>query len=120
MSQKGIRTLSLFDDMVSVPVFRIGTGRDPRLHELRNECLIHRYLFIYHACRWEYPLLVAALAKEFFLSKDTVMEIIKDNSSCIKEIRKELAAKGFDHSVFINKYPHINWAVPQMVHYCEQ
>jgi hypothetical protein len=62
-------------------------------------------------------MLIAALAKEFFLSKETVMEIIKENADMIRDIRKALNELNFSAQVFISKYPHINWDAPQLEQY---
>ena len=108
---RGIRTL--FNDMISVPVSKAGVGRDSRLNNLRNECLIHRYIFVYQTTRWNYQLLVRAIAKEFFLSPETVKEIITDNDDFFKKTREG------NHSPAIlkEKYPHINWETPLLENY---
>ena len=113
---RGITTL-FPDEMIVVPVKRNGTGRDPRLHELRNECLLHRYLFLYNRTRWEYPMLIRALGVEFFISIDTVKEVIADNADLVKQFRRSLNEKGFTKDLFESKYPHMNWETPLLEYY---
>lgn len=112
MNQRGIRTL--FSDIIieDYPL-KIVKGRSERLDDLRNECLITRYLYLMKITGWRLDLLKHAIATDFFLSQRTVINILDDNDDMIRMIRKNLP----DRKELEKKWPQYNWDKPELHDY---
>lgn len=79
------------------------TGRNPELVKKRNEALCYRYLYYIKILRRSYSDTLTHLEQEFFLSKATIILILFDQASFLKEHQQvnlpELEAR----------YPYFNW-----------
>ena len=117
MTTRGANTL--FRDFIieEAPVIPIDRrkGRSSQLIEQRNECLVHRYH--YHRTRLiegktiSYNSLVKIVANEFWLSKDTVVDLMIDNHAALKTLNAEYPAEL--HNSFVKfcgkKWLHLVW-----------
>ena len=79
-------------------------GRDAELLALRNEQILHRYVF-YIKQHLVYPKVVNLLMQEFRLSESTIGQMLNENEPEVTELRKN-----FPTTAQLNKkYPFANW-----------
>jgi len=80
-------------------------GRDTKLLEKRNECLIARYYYYRNFTDKRYEVIIDLLVDEFWLTRLTLPQIISKYTS---ELRK-LTDLRPDKTYFTNKWPHLKW-----------
>ena len=80
-------------------------GRNDKLVNRRNECLLARYFFYGHYKNMCYEDIVRVLTGEFFLSPNTIIPIIQGNADQLQLIKQ----RGLVKFYFQNKWPHLKW-----------
>lgn len=115
--QRGANILfkDFFTDEAPVISINRRKGRSSELIEQRNDCLVHRYH--YHRTRKlegktiSYQSLVETVAAEFFLSKETVVDLMIDQHSTLTSLNKEYPADRHQHftKVCSRKWLHLVW-----------
>ena len=80
-------------------------GRNDRLVALRNECLLARYFYYGFYKNRSYEEILRTLVSEFFLSPNTISNIIKEHAEQLMAIKKRAAVSYY----FQNKWPHMKW-----------
>jgi len=105
---KGHQTL--FNDIIEESPLRIVKGRSERLDNLRNQCLVERYLYMMKVTGWRYDLMLNLIAKDFFLSERTVTNILDENYHIVSSVRNNIPAK----KELEKKWPHYNWETPTL------
>ncbi|MBN8668756.1 MAG: hypothetical protein J0M30_14760 [Chitinophagales bacterium] len=111
--QRGSRTL--FNDIFieSPSVIADGSGRNSELHERRNECMIDRYWFIGHSTGWSYPVVLKAVATEFFLTERRVYDVLQNDREMLLNVRAIKPSR----EQLEKKWPHLNWSTPARENY---
>ena len=80
-------------------------GRNDKLVIKRNECLLARYVFLGLKKDHCYEEIVRALVSEFFLSPNTIVKILQENTDMLHTIRQRAQVTYY----FQNKWPHLRW-----------
>jgi hypothetical protein len=80
-------------------------GRSRKNAKRRNECLADRYYYYGQYTDKRYNAIIEQLSLEFFLSKETVPDIIESQVEYLKELKK--AKPGIYY--FQNRWPHLKW-----------
>ena len=113
MSNRGIRTL--FNDLIEEDQYplKVVKGRSEELDDLRNECLVTRYLYMMQLTGWRLDLLKKMIAVDFFLRIRTVEKILDANYMLLKKIREKLPAK----KELEKKWPQYSWEMPELSQY---
>jgi hypothetical protein len=83
-------------------LFTIGTipktgnkkGRDSRLLSRRNECITDRYYYYGQHTQKRYEVIMKLMSNEFFLSIDTIPEIIGGSAKQLAELKQSKPAVG--------------------------
>lgn len=111
--QRGSRTLftEIFADAPSLVTE--GMGRNSDLLDRRNECLIDRYVYYYYATGWNYPILLKAIATDFFLTERRVTDVLQICRVSLSKARSKKATK----AELEKKWPQMSWAVPVLQQY---
>jgi hypothetical protein len=103
------RGLYLFNDILetSTPE-KQSKGRDKRLIDKRNQCLIDRLFFYKKNYHWDYDYILSKLSDEFFLSVVTIPKILElpDSQLYLRTLKLEQPGK----DKFAQKWPHMKWA----------
>ncbi|HXS35238.1 MAG TPA: hypothetical protein VN721_00945 [Flavipsychrobacter sp.] len=80
-------------------------GRNIKLIEKRNECLIARYYYYRNFTDKRYEVIIDLLVDEFWLTRLTLPQVI---SKYTVELRK-LTDLRPERAYFMNKWPHMKW-----------
>lgn len=110
---------TLFSDIFitndTLPAPKQRKGRSASLIEMRNDLLIHRYVFYSELTpRLNYEFIIEKIAAELFLSPVTVPELIADNRGKIHALRRQQPNRLF----FQKKYPHLVWDARTLLNFC--
>jgi hypothetical protein len=80
-------------------------GRNNRLLEKRNKCLLARYYYYGYFKNFCYEEIIRELVNEFFLSPNTIAAIVQQNVEQLHAMRKHtLVVYSFQ-----NRWPHLKW-----------
>lgn len=109
---RGIRTFKKDIDFSTDQEIRSsGLGRNPTLHKERNLLITARYYFYNALHNYTYIDAVKAVARDMFLSNETVCKILEEHTREIREMKErktnaaELAAT----------YTQYNWKTPKQL-----
>ena len=80
-------------------------GRNDKLLTRRNECLLARYFFYGFYKNMCYEEILRQLVGEFFLSPNTIAQIVQNNTELLQGIKQRGAVMYY----FQNKWPHLKW-----------
>src|SRR3954462_2942437 len=80
-------------------------GRNNKLIEKRNECLLARYYYYGHFKNKCYEEILNLLMTEFYLSPNTIANIIQNNTDQLHAIRQRAMVMYY----FQNHWPHYKW-----------
>jgi len=80
-------------------------GRNDKLITMRNDCLLARYFYYGFYKNICYEEILRALVSEFFLSPNTITNIIQNHEAQLLAIRKRAAVSYY----FQSKWPHLKW-----------
>ena len=80
-------------------------GRNDKLVTRRNECLLARYFYFGFYKNMCYEEILRQLVAEFFLSPNTIGQIIQNNPEMLQTIKH----RGVVTYYFQNKWPHLKW-----------
>lgn len=100
---------TLFADVFELPVQeKSRKGRSLFHIQQRNHCLIDRFVFYGRTTGFRYELLIRILSKEFFLSEDTIPDIIDNNYDLLRASKTANQTK----DNLKEKWPHMHWGTP--------
>jgi hypothetical protein len=103
--QRGSQTL--FKDFFKDEPLSEKQKRGPReMNQRRNECLVARYFFYAKYSGLGYGIILRILSREFFLSEDTLPDVIEANFERLAALKKNPP----DKVQLMEKWPHLNWA----------
>ena len=88
-------------------------GRSETFDSQRNECLIYRYQYFGASTGFRYEILVKIIARQFWLSEVTVVNILQLNYDLRTQARKEQRDKKY----LQQKWPHLTWELPSIKDY---
>jgi hypothetical protein len=71
----------------------------------RNECLVDRYFFYGKFYGLSYTRILEELVKEFFISRETISDVISDNINQLRLIKKTSPVR----ADLKKKWPHLDW-----------
>lgn len=108
---KGHQTL--FNDIIEESPLRVVKGRSERLDNLRNQCLVERYLYMMETTGWRYDLMLKLISTDFFLSERTVINILDENYDIVSTVRKKIPGK----KELERKWPQFSWETPDKEEY---
>lgn len=81
-------------------------GRDPVRHSKRTECLVDRYYYYVRFNReWRYEYVLEVLSEEFWLSPDTIPDLLTTNDRQLATLKRDKPDKGW----FKKKWSHLVW-----------
>ena len=80
-------------------------GRNEQLIQKRNELLIHHHYFYYKIKGLQYHIGLQNLENEFFITERTIIDIVQNSHSIIKELRNLSPEVHY----FKKKYPFMDW-----------
>ena len=86
-------------------------GRSLKLISRRNECLLDRYLYYGRLSGKRYDLIIEELSTDFFLSNNTIAELLSDNYeklSTLKKSYQDLSEIQFKNKLK-NRWPKLSW-----------
>lgn len=83
----------------------VNKGRNNKLINRRNECLLARYYYYGHFKNMLYEETVRKLVSEFFLSPNTIAGIIVDHAEQLQALRQRAQVMFY----FQNNWPHLKW-----------
>lgn len=72
---------------------------------LRNECLADRYFYYCNNTDKRFEVVIEQLTTEFFISNETITDIIHLQSEYLRVLKKEKPGIYY----FQNKWPHLKW-----------
>jgi hypothetical protein len=101
-------SLVLFSNLFEQPVSTTQgrkKGRSSELHAKRNECLVDRYFYYLKFAEARYDIALQRLSEEFFISPFTIPDILNDNITMLRDLKKNNPSKSW----FKSKWPHLNW-----------
>lgn len=104
---RGVNTLYSDIFQPQQPAQKAGKGRSSELHKARNEALVSRYFYYgnFFNRQYSYEFIIKRVASEFFLSPETVPDIIDNNYHLLIELKKEQPGIKY----FKEKWPHLVW-----------
>lgn len=110
ISNRGQRTLftDLIYEKTETTSLKLIKGRNEDLLDLRNECLVTRYVYMMQLTGWRLDLLKRMLSKDFFLRMRTVEDILDANYQLVKTTRVNLPGK----KEVEKKWPQYSWEMP--------
>ncbi len=102
-----MRTQKIFNELTKSKALNTNTrkGRNDRLQGLRNECLLARYFYYGYYKNRSYEDTLRTLVSEFFLSPNTITNIIQSNPEQLFAIKSRATVNCY----FQNKWPHLKW-----------
>ena len=102
-----MRGQRLFNDLIKGKSLETPAkkGRSDKLIIRRNECLLARYYYYGYYKNLCYEDIIRRLAAEFFLSPNTLIQIIQNNTDQLQLIKKRANALYY----FQNLWPHLKW-----------
>ncbi len=80
-------------------------GRNDKLVNKRNECLLARYVYFGLKKDICYEEIIRTLVSEFFLSPNTIVHILQDNTDLLQTVRQRAHVTYY----FQHKWPHLRW-----------
>lgn len=80
-------------------------GRSNSLIGKRNDCLLARYYYYSHFRDKGYEEVISLLAKEFFLSSITIINIILENTEHVQMLKDKAKSLSF----FNTRWGHLKW-----------
>ena len=80
-------------------------GRNIKMLSLRNECLADRYYYYGNYTDKRFDAIIEQLSEEFFLSCETINDIIQDKGPYLRVLKKEQPSLYY----FQHKWPHYKW-----------
>ncbi len=80
-------------------------GRNNSLIFKRNECLVARYYFYATFKNKCYEEILRLLISEFFISPNTIVLIIQNNSEQLQALKQRSPVFHY----FMNRWPHLKW-----------
>ncbi len=83
----------------------IQKGRNNKLVTRRNECLLARYYYHGYCKNMCYEEVLRQLVAEFFLSPNTIANIILENTEHLQSLKQRAHLMYY----FQNHWPHIKW-----------
>lgn len=108
---KGHQTL--FNDIIEESPLRIIKGRSERLDNLRNQCLVERWVYMMKTTGWRYDLMLRMTSIDFFLSERTIINLLDENYSLLQSLKANPPAK----KELEKKWPQYNWDTPTLEMY---
>lgn len=80
-------------------------GRSTELIAHRNRCLMERYYYYGHFTDKRFDAIIEQLSHEFFLSKQTIPDLMDKNLAMLIELKEKKPPKSY----FEKRWPHMRW-----------
>lgn len=82
-------------------------GRNVELIFKRNDCMLYRYYYYSKLMKRRYSDIITLLSNDFFISERTIIDIVSQNSTKLKEIFSE----SLNDKNLQQKFNHLNWKI---------
>ncbi len=96
-----------FKNDIKEPGVQQTRKRSNKLRLQRNECLADRYYYFSHFTDKRYNIIIENIMSEFFLSRETISDIIQSQSAYLVNLKKNKPGIFY----FQNKWGHLIWKI---------